>query len=263
MGNNRDIRPQSESNAELMAAIGSLVLALLLYSLLEVLKIPDKIAPMIATAAIPIVLLSVRSFFAHRSSADRPIREALAGNPAINPFFACVATGACIELFEQFLALIFAMVAAFTLAMGDGSSITVSDATAIITVVGSVSSMIFMFFLTWPIVQIASHYLRERAILWIIISLIMSRLVDLALTGITVKIFSGRPEATFLNEWSWMRAVLVHSIYGVILLIPAFAGYFTSRKTQKIFLLRRAFRKLHPDDRDAVLDLLIERRSVA
>src|ERR1700754_3806445 len=114
MADGQDIRPQRESRTELFAAMGVLALLPPYYYLLLAINLPDGLAQVVVSAAGPIVLIMIRFFVVRHRAADREIREAVAGGPAINPVFACVATAASILFLESIIGATFGAVVGFT-----------------------------------------------------------------------------------------------------------------------------------------------------
>jgi hypothetical protein len=267
MGNDRELRPQGESNTELSAAVGALALSLLLYYLLRIFHISDVLAPMIAVGAVPVVLSIVRSVLVRRSSADREIREAMTGAPIINPFLVCVVAATSLEFVEQFLSFTFGAVSGTTSRVLIDNSTEVAkyfethNLAEVALAAESLYVSIFLFLFTWPIMQMAGHYFRKRAILWIITTLVLFGILNMGVLSVALVATPGLLPTGFRANLSWITTILDQARTVLILILPALFGYFVARRRQPSFLLRRAFRRLNRDDREAALDLLLDRQS--
>lgn len=269
MQNDKDVRSRIESNTEIIAAIGALALPILLYHLLRnLLHFPEGLSQVAALAAVPIVLWAVRVILVRDNTANREIREAMAGSPAINPFFVCVAMAASIQFVAQFSGALCGVIS--VIAVGGASVIfgvpfEESDLAAVFQFIVpelSIFILAITFLSTWPITQAASHYFRKWPILWIVVALILSQMLGLGIAGITLAIPGNiLGDMDLLEELSW-STILGQLVVPMILIPPALIGYYFARRGQSAFLLMRTFRKLHRNDQEAVLDLLIERHGV-
>lgn len=277
MENNQNIRPQKESITELFTAIGSVLLALLLYLFFKMLGASGEVSSMLAIAAIPAVLAIVRFTLIRRGVPNREIREALAGRPAINPIFVCVAAGACIQLVQRFFTYILVIsmavgpvveileVVALENDRANTLRLNASEINDIILITAALPALILTFLSTWPIMQIATYYFHKWAFLWIVATVTFSQFLDFgialfALHVLPVEMLGISRE--FRESMTWTTLTLLELASVPILLIPASIGYIIARKRRSHFLLKRAFKALPTDDQEAVLDLLMERRGI-
>lgn len=141
---------------------------------------------------------------------------------------------------------------------GAGLHLETQDVTGIALTAGGTYVAILVFLFAWPIMQIAGNYLHKWVIPWIIASLLPYLILDLDIFAITLASMPGLTPTGLLENWP--QIIRVKLIFVLILTAPALIGYSIARRKQHAFLLRRAFRKLNHDDREAVLDLLIKRQ---
>jgi hypothetical protein len=259
--NYRDLQSSRESSTELWISIGSLALAILIYYFLRMLHVSDTVAAMLAFAAVPVVLGAVRSFLVRRSGADRDLREAQIGAPVINPVLVCVATAASLAFIEAFISSVFGLTGGALLqAYAESTHHPLEPFNPYEVFLAGASTYVIscVVLLTWPVTQVAAHYLSKRAILWIIASLILFQMLDLGFAFGGVATSASMAKA--MGGASWGKIIAYKLVLVFILIVPSLFGYFCARRTQPRFLLRRAFRKLNQDDRGAVLDLLSDRQ---